>query len=151
MNIYNHIRSAFYFIGMFIVWCTWVMLGLLFSYTPGWRGGYSLRRFFELQKRLEKIPYMTIVALAKNQGSRDNARLSSHEREALETVSPEDMLFYVFMMNKKIRLGLRAFMAILMLCAAIFLGADWLVLYALIALLFLFGILQIAQGSMEIF
>ena len=54
------------------------------------------------------------------------------------------------MMNKNVRLGLRAFMAILLLCVAIFLGADWLVLHALIAILFFFGILRVAQGSMEI-
>ena len=150
MNIYRNIKNKLCFVEIFITWCAWMMFGLLSGYLPGWRGGYSLGRYFELQKRLGEIPYAAIVALRKKQERTTISSCSDLERGKLETLSQEELLFYAFMVNGKVRLGLRAFMAILLLCVAIFLGADWLVLHALIAILFFFGILRVAQGSMEI-
>jgi len=133
-----------------IMWCLWMVVGFIAGYMPGAKGGYSIFRCIQLRSVLGNIPYETLIKIAQGKKTLRDMELPSADGETSEIVSKEDIVFYTFMMNKKVRHGLRSFIGCLLLIVAIASGFDWLILYFVIAGLFLLGLTKFVQGVMEI-
>lgn len=148
MNSRHAIQNIFFYIEAFIVWCIVMALGALSGYIPGWKGGYNIFRCIQRKKILDNIPYEKILSIVKK--NELSPYFSDNEENDNCYITNEDITFYAFMMNKKIRCGIRSFIICLTLCIMIIIGIDWAILYFLIGIIFLFGVLKLAQGSMDI-
>ena len=148
MNIRQIIQNMFFYIEAFILWCFVMVLGALSGYIPGWKGGYNIFRCIQRKNILDNIPYEKILSIAKKNELSPYC-LDNEENDNCY-ITNEDIAFYAFMVNKKIRCGIRSFIICLLLCAMIVMGLDWAILYFLIGIVFLFGVLKLVQGSMDI-
>ena len=143
MKLMYRTKIAFIFASMelFAVWCVWMLFGYAAGYMPGWKGGYTIWRCSELQKGLGNVPYERILSWAKGKTGAESMPAP---------YSKEEIAFYAFMMNTKIRQGLRSIMACLALSVVVALRYDMGLFYLLVLILLLFGIARFAQGCMDI-
>lgn len=134
---------AYYFscLEAYLVWCIWLILGFFMSYAPGWNKGDTILRYHKLHNILSKLPYEEILFMMKNKSYNEN--ISSF-------VTSSDILFYAFMMNPSIRLGLRAALIVILLTVDIGCGLDVFILYICVAFLSLFAIIKFGQGLIAI-
>ena len=152
------------FIDFFVVMSVELAVLFLLSLFGGWRLAAWVdtgRSALKLRKNFGGLPYNEVLALVKKRmGIKHNARNSASgeigvpEAEGTlfpnERISKRDLAFYAFTANPRNRQGVWAILACLFLCALIYNGADWGILYLLIAALFLFGLCRLARGLMEV-
>jgi len=111
------------------------------SYITGWKRGYDLWHRFKLKEYFMSIPYEKIILMSKGHYESERNDISCTE---------EEIKFFVFMMNPKIRHGLRALIAAMVLSIGIAIGFGWPILYLLAVALFVFGIIKMTarkQGT----
>ena len=136
-NLSHALASIEFFIG----WCFWMVVVFFAGSLTGWKGGFYVWRSFERQKYFANMPYEKILDFAKRKYEIAKMPIP---------YSQEEITFYAFIMNPKIQQGLHSVVAAIFLSITIAIGVDWVILYIFIAMLFVFGIIKIMQGSMDI-
>ncbi len=115
--------------------------------------------YFKTQKTLNYIlhkDFLNLYRIKKDEDFIKHIEKLIHEKKILP-INREDiialkkhMAFCAFITHPNTRIGLRALIGCGLLIALVANDVDFLILHAVIAVLFLFGICKIVQGAMDV-